>query len=131
MKTIATQELKKRMGEDIGLHVWNVTTDQYFKGEMIPGSRHIPVDRLPDALKKASVSKDSAIVVYCGGPQCPASKMAAEKLGSLGFTNVVKYEGGIAEWKNAGYDISCEAGACETGSCETTSVKAKQACGSC
>lgn len=132
MKTITTQDLKNRIGQDIGVHVWNVTTDQYFKGEMIPGSRHISVDRLPDALKKASVAKDSAIVVYCAGPKCPASKIAAEQLGALGYSNVTKFEGGIEEWKKAGYEISrCEAGACETtsGSCSTT--EKKSACGSC
>jgi rhodanese-related sulfurtransferase len=127
MKTITTNELKSRLGQDIGLHVWNVTTDQYFKGEMIPGSRHIPVDKLADALKKASVAKDSAIVVYCAGPKCPASKMAAEQLDSLGYANVTKFEGGIEEWKKAGYETSCEAGACDTGSCET-GVEKKQAC---
>jgi rhodanese-related sulfurtransferase len=123
MKTITSQDLKTRIGKDIGLHVWNVTTDQYFKGEMIPGSRHIPVDKLEGALKGASVTKDSAIVVYCAGPACPASKMAAEQLGAAGYTNVTKYEGGVEEWKKAGYDINCEAGACTTGSCGTETDK--------
>jgi rhodanese-related sulfurtransferase len=90
---------------------------------MIPGSRHIPVDRLPEALKKASVKKDSAIVVYCGSHKCPASKTAAEQLEAGGFTNVTKFEGGIEEWKKAGYALSV----CETGACCETAEK-KQAC---
>lgn len=122
MKTITSQDLKKRIGQDIGVHVWNVTTDQYFKGEMIPGSRHVPLDRLPEALKKASVAKDSAIVVYCAGPKCPASKTAAEQLDALGYSNVSKFEGGIEEWKKSGYEINN----CTTGTCETT--EKKQAC---
>jgi rhodanese-related sulfurtransferase len=99
---------------------------------MIPGSRHIPVDRLPEALKKASVTKDSAIVVYCAGPKCPASKMAAEQLDSLGYTNVTKFEGGIEEWKKAGYGLSgCEAGACETAENACTTTEKKHGCSSC
>lgn len=121
MKTITTQELKQRIGQDIGLHVWNVTTDEWFKGEMIPGSRHIALDKLPEALKRASLPKDAAIVVYCGGPQCPASKGAAEQLTALGFTNVAKYTGGIQEWKEAGYQVNVEA--CSTGSCGTGAAK--------
>lgn len=128
MKTITTQELKSRIGQDIGLHVWNVTTDQYFKGEMIPGSRHIPVDKLSGALKNASVTQDSEIVVYCAGPKCPASKMAAEQLTGLGFKNVTAFEGGIEDWKKSGNEISEVS--CSTGSCSSMTEK-KTACGSC
>lgn len=136
MKTITTEELKGRIGADLGLHVWNVTTDEYFKGEMIPGSRHVPADRLSEALKGASLAKDAPIVVYCAGPKCPASKIAAEKLETLGYKNVVKYAGGIEEWKGAGNLISeqevgtCSSGACTTSSCETT-VEKKRAVGGC
>lgn len=130
MKTITTQDLNKRIGQDIGLHVWNVTTDQYYKGELIPGSRHISLDKLPEALKAASLSKEAAIVVYCAGPKCPASKGAAEQLESLGYSNVTKFEGGIEEWKKAGFEVACDTGACSTGAWETTAPK-KQACGSC
>lgn len=131
MKTITTQELKSRIGQDIGLHLWNVTTDQYFKGDMIPGSRHIPVDKLADALKRANVAKDASIVVYCAGPKCPASKMAAEQLDSLGFSNVTKFEGGIEEWKQAGHDLNCEAGACDSTATSCSTTEKKSACGSC
>jgi rhodanese-related sulfurtransferase len=132
MKTITTQDLKVRIGQDIGLHVWNVTGEQYFKGEMIPGSKYIPAEKLASAIKNASLPKDAQIVVYCAGPKCPASKNAAEQLESLGFTNVSKYAGGIEEWKGAGntIDETCTSGACATTSCDTMTEK-KHACGSC
>jgi rhodanese-related sulfurtransferase len=140
MKTITTQELKSKIGSDIGLHLWNVTGTEYFKGDVIPGSRYIPAEKLADAIKNASLPKDAAIVVYCAGPQCPASKNAAEQLSGLGFTNVSKYTGGISEWKEAGYEISKQSyeahggGTCSTGSCgtsETKTVEKKQAGGNC
>jgi len=130
MKTITTQDLKTRISQDIGLHVWNVTTEEWFKGEMIPGSRHIPLGKLPGALKSASLPKDAAIVVYCAGPKCPASKLAAEQLDGLGFSNVTKFEGGIEEWKKAGYELSAEANeCCGGGSCETVTEKKTACCG--
>jgi rhodanese-related sulfurtransferase len=49
--------------------------------------------------------KNQEIVVYCGGPKCPQSRMAAEKLGKLGYGNVRAYEGGLEEWKGAGYAV--------------------------
>lgn len=132
MKTITTPELKQRLGQDLGLHVWNVTTDEYFKGEMIPGSRHIPVDKLGDALKNSSLAKDANIIVYCAGPKCPASKMAAEQMEKLGYSNVTKFEGGIEDWKKAGYDVeSCAKGSCETSQNSCSTSDKKSACGSC
>lgn len=80
-------------------------TDGYFKGEMIPGSRRMPLDTVGRELSDAKSPKGEEIVVYCGGPTCPQSLQAAQKLTDLGFTNVRAYEGGLEEWKNAGNTI--------------------------
>jgi rhodanese-related sulfurtransferase len=103
--TISTADLAQRTRDDIGLHVWNVLTDDYFKGELIPGSRRVPVDRLGEALRRSSLAKDAAIVVYCAGPTCPQSRQAAEKLVGFGYTHVAAYEGGLEEWKAAGFGV--------------------------
>jgi rhodanese-related sulfurtransferase len=102
---ISTSELAQRFREDVGLHVWNVLTDEYFKGELIPGSRRVPVDHLGEALRRSSLAKDAAVVVYCAGPACPSSRQAAEKLATFGYTNVKAYEGGLEEWKAAGFGV--------------------------
>ena len=88
-----------------GVEVWNVLTDEYFKGEMIPGTRRVKLDEVGDEVRKGTLAKDAAIITYCGGPKCPQSKLAAEKLQHLGFTNVSAYEGGVQEWKEAGLPI--------------------------
>lgn len=103
--TITTADLAQRVRDDIGLHVWNVLTDEYFKGELIPGSRRVPVDRLGEALRRSSLAKDAAIVVYCAGPACPQSRQAAEKLAAFGYTRVEAYEGGLEAWQQAGLGI--------------------------
>jgi rhodanese-related sulfurtransferase len=101
--TIGTAELQERLRRGDGLQFWNVLTDEYFKDEMIPGSRRVPLDRI--GREAAGVAKDAEIVVYCAGPQCPQSRLAAEKLGTLGFERVRAYEGGIEEWRAAGHPI--------------------------
>jgi rhodanese-related sulfurtransferase len=103
--TVTTADLAQRLHDDIGLHVWNVLTDEYFKGELIPGSRRVPVDRLGEALRRSSLTKDAAIVVYCAGPACPQSRQAAEKLAAFGYTRVEAYEGGLEAWRQAGFGI--------------------------
>ena len=52
-----------------------------------------------------NLPKNAEIVVYCGGPKCPQSRMAAEKLVKLGYEGVRVYGGGLDEWKAAGLTI--------------------------
>ncbi len=105
IQTITTRQLKERLSKDGDLQFWNVLTDDYFSGEMIPGSRRVQLDRVGRELHETNLSKDSEIVVYCGGPKCPQSRLAAEKLQEFGYNNVRAYEGGLEEWKEAGYSI--------------------------
>ena len=103
--TISTDELQSRFAGDVGLHVWNVLSDEWFKGELIPGSRRVPSDRLGEAVRRSTLPKDARIVVYCAGPSCPVSRQAAEKLAVFGYTHVEAYEGGLEEWKKAGLGV--------------------------
>jgi rhodanese-related sulfurtransferase len=103
--TISTAALVQRLRDDVGLHVWNVLTDDYFQGELIPGSRRVPVDHLGEAVRRSTLAKDASIVVYCAGVSCPSSRQAAEKLAAFGYTRVEAYEGGLEAWKQAGYGV--------------------------
>jgi rhodanese-related sulfurtransferase len=105
LKTISTEELQQRLQQGNSLHFWNVLTDGYFKGEMIPGSRRVPLNTIGREVSGAKSPKDEEIIVYCGGPTCPQSLQAAQKLTDLGYTNVKAYEGGLEAWKNAGNKI--------------------------
>jgi rhodanese-related sulfurtransferase len=84
--TVSTQELQLGLDRDTGLHVLNVQTDRFFTGELIPGSRRIPLDHIERGTKH--LSKDAEIVTYCGGPACSQSIQAAHMLRVLGFANV-------------------------------------------
>ena len=42
VRVLSTAELQQGLDRDSGLHVVNVQTDQFFAGELIPGSRRIP-----------------------------------------------------------------------------------------
>ena len=105
VKTISTEKLQQRLEHGKSVQLWNVLTDGYFKGEMIPGSHRVPLDTIGREVPEAKSPKDEEIIVYCGGPKCPQSLQAAQKLMNLGYTNVKAYEGGLEEWKNAGNKI--------------------------
>jgi rhodanese-related sulfurtransferase len=105
VKTISTTDLDARLREGGRLQFWNVLTDEYFNGELIPGSRRVPLDRVGREAHETNLAKDAGIVVYCAGPHCPQSGYAAEKLQSLGYTNVTAYEGGLEELKGLGREV--------------------------
>jgi rhodanese-related sulfurtransferase len=101
VRTITTNELRQRLDQGGPLELWNVLTDKFFTGEMIPGSKRMPLDAIEQ--NHDGVPKDAEVITYCGGPQCPQSKQAAQKLAGLGFTNVWAFEEGLEGWKTAGH----------------------------
>lgn len=105
LRTISTQDVRQLLDSKLPMQFWNVLTDEYFEGENIAGSRRVPLDRVGRRVRATNLPRNTEIVVYCGGPKCPLSRMAAEKLLKLGYENVRAYEGGLEEWKAAGLTI--------------------------
>jgi rhodanese-related sulfurtransferase len=104
-KTISTQEVRQLLESKRAFQFWNVLTDEWFMGENISGSRRVPLDKVGNEVRSTNLPKNAEIVVYCGGPKCAQSRMAAEKLAKLGYENVRAYEGGLEEWKSAGFAV--------------------------
>src|SRR2546427_682802 len=44
-------------------------------------------------------NKSKAVVLYCNGPRCQASRQLSEQLVAAGFTNVRRYQLGIPFWR--------------------------------
>lgn len=105
IKIIDTDDLERRLGEGEIVNFWNVLSDDYFTGELIPGSRHVPVDRVGREARELGLDLDAEIVVYCSGPTCPNSTTAARKLAALGFRNVREYATGVSAWREAGNTV--------------------------
>jgi rhodanese-related sulfurtransferase len=72
------------------------------QGGNIAGSRRVPLDKVGREVRATNLPRNAEIVVYCGGPKCPQSRMAAVK---LGYESVRGYEGGLEGWKAAGLAI--------------------------
>jgi rhodanese-related sulfurtransferase len=65
----------------------------------------VPLDKIGSEVPATNLPKNAEIVVYCGGPKCRQSCMAAKKLVKLGYANVRAYEGGLEERKAAGLTV--------------------------
>jgi rhodanese-related sulfurtransferase len=56
--------------------------------------------------KLLGADRSRLIVVYCGFPKCGRSHNGAVWAKQLGYTNVVRYVGGIKAWDEADYPVA-------------------------
>jgi rhodanese-related sulfurtransferase len=115
-RIIETAELRQRVDAGPIEHFWNVVVDEYYTGELIPGSRRVPLPHVGQEVRRLGIPTDAEIVVYCNGPKCPNSAQAAEKLEAFGYTNVLVFKGGLEEWKAASLPVERDPAAASTGS---------------
>ena len=104
LKCITRDALKRMIDKNEDFILVDVLSLESYEKEHIPGSINIP---LADIKNKAErlLKKDKEIVVYCGSSQCTMSSQAAEELARLGYKEVYDYEGGLQDWKDAGFSI--------------------------
>jgi len=107
MKTLAKEKLKQMIEDNEDFVLINVLAEEYFDQEHIPGSINIPIkdEDFVDKVKARFPDKSKKIVVHCSSFECQASPAAAKKLADEGYKDVYDYEGGIKEWKEAGYGL--------------------------
>jgi rhodanese-related sulfurtransferase len=98
----------ERAGANAPLVVDVRPSDEWAVGHL-PGARHAPTERLPNAL--SDVAKDSPIVVYCSVGWRSAE--AARSLREAGFENVRNLIGSAFEWANRGLPLESDDGPTE------------------
>lgn len=74
----------------------------YAQGHL-PGAINIPSERVEQL--GAWLPASSILIVYCGGPTCPASTVVAQWLVTHDWPHVLHYAQGFAAWQLAGYPV--------------------------
>ena len=87
---------KALMDSESGYIIIDARTQEEYDQGHIPGAILIPEYEIADRAEKELPDKDQLILVYCRSGR--RSKIAAEELVKLGYTNVKEF-GGIIDWE--------------------------------
>ncbi len=101
---VTASELKILVERGENFVLVDVRDGDSFEKEHIPGSINIPVARLELDSPKI-MGMDELVIVYSVGPLCGANAVGADKLVTIGYKHVMRFRGGIEEWKNSGYRV--------------------------
>lgn len=92
---ITAQEAKQIMDSEKGYIILDVRTQEEFDQGHIPGAILIPDSQIREKAETVLTDKDQLLLVYCRSGR--RSKLAAEALVELGYTNIKEF-GGIIDW---------------------------------
>ena len=92
---ITAQEAKELMDSREGYIILDTRTREEYDESRIPGAILIPHDEILEKAEDVLADKDQLILVYCRSGR--RSKLAAEDLVTLGYTNIKEF-GGIIDW---------------------------------
>ena len=93
---ISGAEAKALMDSESGYIIIDARTQEEYDQGHIPGAILIPEYEIADRAEKELTDKDQLILVYCRSGR--RSKIAAEELVKLRYTNVKEF-GGIIDWE--------------------------------
>lgn len=93
--SITAEAAKALMDSEENYMVLDVRTPEEYKEGHIAGAVLIPYDEIKDRADEVLPDKDMLILVYCRSGR--RSKIAAQALAELGYTNVKEF-GGIIDW---------------------------------
>jgi rhodanese-related sulfurtransferase len=99
-KKVTSQDLNRMLGnKDFSL----VNVHIPYQGEIAKTDAFIPYNEIAANLTKLPSDKNAKIVLYCRSGAM--SRTAAEKLTSLGYTNVYDLSGGMIDWEKQGFQL--------------------------
>ena len=92
---ITAEEAKQIMDTEEGYIILDVRTQEEYDQGHIPGAIVISYEEIAEKAEEVLMDKDQLILVYCRSGR--RSKIAAEALVELGYTNIKEF-GGIIDW---------------------------------
>jgi rhodanese-related sulfurtransferase len=109
MKTISADALYAAVRSGRAPLLLEALPERYYAKNHLPGALLFPHDQVDQRAAQAIPHKGVPVVVYCASRACQNSRIAAQRLLQLGYTDVAVYEGGKQEWEQSGFPFEAEA----------------------
>ncbi|MFZ4777958.1 MAG: rhodanese-like domain-containing protein [Terrimicrobiaceae bacterium] len=78
----------------------------FFELGHIPGAINLPREEILQSKGLADLTeKARPLIVYCSGEDCEDSRIVAQGLSAMGYSNVSVYAGGWEEWSASGSPV--------------------------
>ncbi|MGA9087809.1 MAG: rhodanese-like domain-containing protein, partial [Bradyrhizobium sp.] len=112
---ISTGELRRALADGSAVVIDARKHPEFVAGHIAGAKSTMLEGNLPPAAVVVPVverlvggDKSRAIVVYCNGPHCAASRKLGEQLVAAGFSNVRRYQLGIPLWRTLNGPVEIE-----------------------
>jgi rhodanese-related sulfurtransferase len=101
VRIITTEGLKEKMDKGEKFVLVDVRDTPDYEEEHIVGAVHLLISEMNEQKVNSMFDKDEQIITYSLDINCPAKKIAAEKLIDYGFKNVIAYDESWKAWEEA------------------------------
>lgn len=101
---ISTEEMRRIVSQG-GATILDTRPHAEFVNGHIPGANNLggpASDAVAGVEKLVDGDRSKALVLYCNGPYCQASRRMGAQLHDAGFTNVRRYQLGMPVWRALG-----------------------------
>lgn len=107
-RRIHRDDIRAHLQAGTPMHLAEALPEKYYRDGHLPCAIHLPHDEVRERAERLLPSKDDFIVVYCANAPCQNSRIAAQTLAAMGYTNVAEYEEGKQDWIEAGLPIESD-----------------------
>jgi rhodanese-related sulfurtransferase len=111
---VSTADVRRILADGSAILLDSRKRAEYVAGH-IAGAKNVatpqgaPASEYVAAVEKlVGGDKGKALVLYCNGPNCQASKQLSEQLVGAGFTNVRRYQLGLPMWRTMSGPVEIE-----------------------
>lgn len=105
IRSIAREEITRHRTAGTPMILVEALPEKYYRDGHLPGALHMPHDQVRQLAAERLPDKDAFIVTYCANTACQNSRIAAQTLDALGYTNVAEYVEGKQDWVDAGFAL--------------------------
>ena len=103
--TITRQEITELLEAGTPLQLVDTLRPLHFDQAHLPGAVLIEMETVAEQAPALLPDRDALVITYCSNVACQNSRVVAEKLAKLGYTNVRRYEAGKQDWIVAGLPV--------------------------